>query len=55
MTDDALSSPKGGGRSGLEGVVGFAVVGEVAEAVHGDFQKRRCGENDEADRRGRVE
>jgi len=25
------------GRSGFEGAVGFAVVGEVADAVHGVF------------------
>ena len=37
--------------SGLEGVVGFAVVGEVAEAVHGVFEEGRDGEDREANGR----
>jgi len=37
--------------SGLEGVVGFAVVGDVAEAVHGVFQEGRDGEDREANGR----
>ena len=35
--------------SGLEGVVGFAVVGEVAEVVHGIFEERGGGEDRQAD------
>ena len=31
--------------SGLELVVGFAVVGEVADAVHGVFEEGRNGED----------
>ena len=38
-------------RSGLEGVVGFAVVGEIADAVHGVFQEGRDGEDREANGR----
>ena len=38
-------------RSGLEGVVGFAVVGEVADAVHGVFEEGRDGEDREANGR----
>ena len=37
--------------SGLEGIVGFAVVGEVADAVYGVFQKRSGGEDREANGR----
>jgi len=53
---DSLSrlSPCGaeGGRgfpSGFEGVVGFAVVGEVAEVVYGVFEQRGGGEDRQAD------
>ena len=35
--------------SGLERVVGFAVVGEVTEVVHGVFEERGGGENRQAD------
>ena len=37
--------------SGPEGVVGFAVVGEVADAVHGVFEEGRDGEDREANGR----
>ena len=37
--------------SGLEGVVGFAVVGEIADAVHGVFEEGRDGEDREANGR----
>jgi hypothetical protein len=37
--------------SGLEGVVGFAVVGEVADAVYGVFEEGRDGEDREANGR----
>ena len=37
--------------SGLERVVGFAVVGEVADAVHGVFEEGRDGEDREANGR----
>ena len=36
---------------GFEGVVGFAVVGEVAHAVHGVFEEGRDGEDREANGR----
>ena len=35
-------------ESGLEGVVGFAVAGEVADAVHSVFEEGRDGEDREA-------
>jgi hypothetical protein len=37
--------------SGLEGVVGFTVVGDVADAVHGVFEGGRDGEDREANGR----
>jgi hypothetical protein len=46
---------RGSGRvvrsSGFEGVVGFAVVCEVAHAVHGVFEEGRDGEDREANGR----
>jgi hypothetical protein len=36
--------------SGFEGVVGFTVVGEVAEVVYGVFKERGGGEDRQADR-----
>lgn len=36
-------------RSSLEGVVGLAVVGEVAETIHGVFEEGSGGEDGEAD------
>lgn len=40
-----------GRLSGLERVVGFAVVGDVADAVHGVFEEGRDGEDREANGR----
>ena len=37
--------------SGVEGVVRFAVVGEIADAVHGVFEEGRNGEDREANGR----
>ena len=37
--------------SGLEGIVGFAVVGDVADAVHGVFEEGGNGEDREANGR----
>jgi len=37
--------------SDLEGIVGFTVVGEVADAVHGVFEEGRDGEDCEANGR----
>ncbi len=39
------------GASGFERVVGFAVVCEVAEVVHGVFEEGGGGENGQADGR----
>ena len=46
-----MGSGDDGWCSGLKGVVGFAVVGEVAHAVHGVFQEGRDGEDREANGR----
>jgi hypothetical protein len=44
----------GGRLSGFEGVVGFTVVGEVADAVHGVFEEGRDGEDREGAGEGQV-
>ena len=46
---DDNSARNGASPSSLERVVGFAVVGEVAEVVHGVFEEGGCGEDRQAD------